>query len=78
MGGGDDGPEIPTAPDFNAVITQPSAPPADLYRAIGDPMVDRREEAKRAMVPRAGTPIPETLARLMSTSWRLARETQEL
>ena len=69
----------PAAADFNAVTSQPSAPPAEYYRAIGDPMtMDRREEAERAVVPRAGTPIPETLARLMSTSRRLARETQEL
>ena len=69
---------MPVTAEFNGVTTQPSAPPADLYRNTEGPTEDRPDGTGRAVALRAGTPIPEMLARLMSTSRRLARETQEL
>ena len=71
-------PTTPPAANSDVAASHPSAPPAEYYRAVNDPpTADRRDENEGALVVRAGTPIPESLARLMSNSLRLARETQE-
>ena len=78
MSDGEREPATPTAANSDVAASHPSAPPAEFYRANHDPLTtDRRDENAGALVVRAGTPIPNSLARLMNSSRRLAEETHE-